>query len=483
MILVFFLYGLAFFILGLAIFIYPKKGSAFKLANKLWLLASFGVIHGINEWVDMFILIKKPIEITFFNQLSLIFLSSSFLFLFQFGVNLIAESKKKYSALKVLPTLLFITWIIVTILNSQRLLLGNIWARYLLGIPGILLTAYALFLQIAEFKEINLFTVIKDLKLTIGAFLFYSILSGLFVPGAVFFPASIFNYTTFLNVVGIPVQVFRSICAAIITYAMVRILGIFEWETNARIRNLLGETQRAYSELKKLGEIKNSLTQMIVHDLNNPLLVISGNIQILEMELEDTLSGEQKNSVYLTLYSIQGMRDMISNLLDIGKMEEGKLALRYEEINLDVIFREITDVMRVLARQEGKSISVHTPSGLPNIKADKEILKRIISNLIGNALKFTSSDSEIEIAASYNTENKEVVVSVKDQGEGIPKEYLQRVFEKFVQVESAQAGKRSGRGLGLTFCKMAVEAHGGRIWVESEVGKGSTFYFTLLVKK
>ena len=209
MILVFFLYGVAFFTLGLAVFIYPKKDSAFKLANKLWLLASFGVIHGINEWVDMFILIKKPIEITLLNRISLFFLTSSFLFLFQFGANIIAESKKKYSALKVLPTLLFITWIVLTLLNSQRLLLGNIWARYLLGIPGILLTAYALFLQITEFKDMNLLTVIKDLKLAIVAFLFYSILSGLFVPAAGFFPASIFNYTTFLNVVGIPVAKWR----------------------------------------------------------------------------------------------------------------------------------------------------------------------------------------------------------------------------------------------------------------------------------
>jgi signal transduction histidine kinase len=216
-----------------------------------------------------------------------------------------------------------------------------------------------------------------------------------------------------------------------------------------------------------------------VHDLNNPLLIISGNVQILEMELQNTLSGEQKNTVHLTLYSIHEMKNMISNLLDIGKMEEGKLTLRYEEISLEVIFREMADVMQVLSRQEGKTISVHTPSGLPSVSADKEILKRIIANLIGNALKFTPLGSNIEIAASYNTDSKEVAVSVKDQGEGISKEYLNRVFEKFVQVESAQTRKRTGKGLGLTFCKMAVEAHGGRIWVESEVGKGSTFYFTL----
>jgi len=479
MILVFFLYGLMFFILGFAIFIYPKKESAFKLADKLWLLAWFGFIHGINEWLDMFILIKKPAETVFLSRLGLFSLVVSFLFLFQFGVKVIAGAKKKYSILKVLPSVAFMVWVAVVMSSSQRMLLGNIWARYLLGFPAVFLTAYALFTQIAEFKGMKLFSVVRDLKIAIGAFLSYGILAGCLVPDAEFFPASVFNYSAFLGITGIPVQIFRSLCAAVITYAMVRILGVFEWETKTRIRDLLTVTQNAYAELKKLEETKNSLTQMIVHDLNSPLTAIKGNIELLEMEMSNVFSEEQRNNMHTVLFSIQEMKDMISNLLDIGKIEEGKLALRYEEINLDEIFREATDVMHVLARQDGKVLTVHVPSGLPRVKADKEMIRRIISNLMGNAIKFTPSGSTIDIAAYYNSAGREVVIGVKDQGKGIPKEYLHRIFEKFVQVEATQSGQRTGKGLGLTFCKMATEAHGGRIWVESELNKGSTFYFTV----
>ncbi|MFA5177262.1 MAG: ATP-binding protein [Candidatus Omnitrophota bacterium] len=476
---VFFIYGLAFFTLGLAVAIYPKKGSAFRLADKMWLLAAFGIVHGINEWLDMFMLIKKPADEALLSYLSLIFLAVSFLFLFQFGANLIAESKNKYRAFKALPALLFISWVAIAAFHSQHLLLGNIWARYLLGAPGIFLTAWALLLQIPQFREMNLAVISRHLKLAAGVFAGYAVLSGLIVPQAAFFPASILNYTEFLNVSGIPVQVLRSVCAILLTYAILRILTVFQWETNTRVRNLLAESQKAYAELGKLEKVKDSLTQMIVHDLNNPLGIILGSVELLAAQLGDKMSEEQKNDLGLTLYTINEMRDMVSNLLDISKMEEGKLLLRPEYIRLDVVLREAVDGMQILAKADGKTISIHVAAGVPKIRADKEIFKRIILNLAGNALKFTPAGSEIVIAASYDAANKEVLISVKDQGEGIPKEYLGRVFDKFIQVDPAKKAKGRGKGLGLTFCKMAVEAHAGKIWVESQAGKGSTFYFTL----
>ncbi len=479
MIFVFFIYGLAFFILGFAILLYPKKDSVYILADKLWLIAGFGIVHGINEWIDMFLLIQKPVEMTFLKVINLPFLAASFLFLIWFGVATIIETKNKYSLLKSLPIFLFVTWVVLTILSSQKFLSGNVYARYLLGIPGTFLTAYALFLQLPEFKKSNKLTIIRNLKLATGGFLFYGFFSGFIVPKAGFFPASIFNYTTFSDIIGSPVQVFRSICAVVITYAVIRVLSIFQFEVKTKIRNSFEEIQKAYVDLKTLEKTKDSLTQMIVHDLNNPLMVISGNIQLLGIELRNILSGDQKKVWHTMLYVVKEMGDMISNLLDISKMEEGKINLRYEEINLDVILKEITDVMGILAQQEEKGISVRTSPEPVSLYADRGILKRVISNLIGNALKFAPSGSTVEITARYNKDAKEVMISVKDQGQGIPKEYLQRVFEKFVQVESAQIKEKTGKGLGLTFCKMAVEAHKGRIWVESELGKGSTFYLTL----
>lgn len=491
MIFVFFVYGLAFFIAGLAIFIYPKKDSAFKLAKRMWLLAGFGVIHGINEWVDMFILIEKPIEIPLLNFFTLPILVVSFLCLAQFGAMAICDVKERFSALKLLPAFLFVGWAVVTMLelSSQRLLLGDIWARYLLGFPGAFLAAYALFLQIPQFKKENLSTITKNLKLSAFVFLFYGLFSGLIVPKAGFFPASIFNYETFLNTVGFPVQILRSICAAIIAYALIRVLSVFDWETKRKTREhrdelitINNQLEKEIAKRKNLEKIKEALTHMIVHDLNNPLMVLSGNLELLEMDLKDIISDEQKGQLQLSLNKSRELKNMISNLLDIGKMEEGKLKLSYEEINLNSLIREITDSMNILAQKEGKNIISKLSSDIPELIADRDILQRIIFNLVGNALKFSFSKSNIEVEARYNDENKDIVVSVKDCGQGIPKDYQDKIFEKFAQVEERQI-KGTGKGLGLTFCKMAVEAHGGKIWVESEVGKGSTFYFTLPTKK
>lgn len=478
---VFFIYGLAFFILGVTIFIYPKKDSTFKLANNLWLIASFGVVHGINEWVDMFILIENSVGITFLKAVSLSLLVVSYLFLVQFGVITISETKKNYSTLKALLVFLLVTWVLVTILSSQRLLLGNIWARYILGIPGISLAAYALFLQIPEFKKRNLTTVIKNLNLSAVTFLFYGFFSGLIVPKAGFFPASIFNYEIFLNTFGFPVQILRCICAVIITYAMIRILSVFEWETKDKVKKLLEKIQSAYDELEKLQKMKDSLVHMIVHDLRNPLGTILATLEFLSIRLKDKTTEKEKQAFQFAFARYEEMKKLISNLLDISKMDESKFKLNYEKINLPDLLQDIVDSINVLAGQEMRRVIAEVSNDIPIFSADKDILKRIIVNLVDNALKFSPSDSNVEVRCNYNEQDRAVIVSVKDCGEGIPQEYWDKVFDKFFQVVGADKSSK-GFGLGLTFCKMAVEAHGGRIWVESKVGKGNTFHFTIPLK-
>ncbi len=478
--LIFLIYGLAFFTMGLAIFILPKKCSAFKLANKLWLLAGFGIFHGINEWIEMFMLINKPAEIPLVEFTRLFILAVSYLFLVLFGAVIVSEGKKKASALKMLPVFLSLVWIGAIVLNKQPLL-RIVWTRYLLGITGSALTAYALFLQIAEFKRINLVTIIKSLKLGVIAFSFYGFFSGLIVPRANIFPASFLNYETFFKITGIPVQVFRAVCAVIMTYAIVRVLSIFEWETNNKIKNLLEETRNSYRKLEQLEKTKDSLTHMIVHDLNNPLMSVSGRLQLLQMGPEDMFTNEQKNNLDQALLSVNELKVMISNLLDINKMEEGKLVLRYENINLEHLLQEVLNEMKIIAEIEGKKIALEIAENMPKTSADKELIRRVIANFITNAIKHTPNQGTVIVKAFYEKENKEFCVQVEDLGEGIPEEYWGKIFEKFVQLEDEQA--KRGRGLGLAFCKMAVEAHGGRIWVESEVGKGSTFYFTIPIKK
>ncbi len=195
---VFFIYGLSFFVLGLSVLIYPKRGSAFKLATHLYLVAAFGLIHGINEWVDMFITIGESApgllggdEWIFFLKASrMVFLPGSFLCLVWFGVRVIAESKAGFSAMKHLPVILPALWVVLFIASRERLVMGDISARYLLCFPGALLTAYGLILCLAQFEKAGLSVVVRYLKLAAAVFFVYGVLAGLIVKKAGFFPAS-----------------------------------------------------------------------------------------------------------------------------------------------------------------------------------------------------------------------------------------------------------------------------------------------------
>ena len=247
---IFFLYGLAFFALGVVILFYPKKNSRFDLANTLSLIALFGIYHGANEWVDMFKLIQNQSEITSLSAVGLIILPVSYFFLFLFGTKSLAQINKKYSALNTLPIFFFIIWAVITMLSTQHFLQGNIWARYLLGVPGTFLTSYALILHIPYFKK-HIPSITVYIKIAAIAFVFYGIFSGIIVPKAEFFPASLVNDTFFMKYLGIPVQVFRTLTAVVIAFSMLSILRIFNWESI--------ELHKEITKRKKLEQVREKL--------------------------------------------------------------------------------------------------------------------------------------------------------------------------------------------------------------------------------
>jgi len=241
---VFFVYGLSFFVLGLTILIYPKKGSVFKLAGHLYLIAGFGLVHGINEWVDMFILTTKPDSMLIgtltwtavLENPRMLLLPGSFLFLVLFGTRVVCETKKRYSLLKALPILLAGLWVVIFAAHPKHFLMGDIWARYLLCVPGTVLTAYGLLLYLPQLEKTWLPVVVWHLKLAGVVFLVYGFLAGLIVPEADFFPASVLHYDVIGDVFGVPVQVFRAVCASIMAYSTYRVLRIFRWETQNALR-------------------------------------------------------------------------------------------------------------------------------------------------------------------------------------------------------------------------------------------------------
>ncbi|MFH1664748.1 MAG: response regulator, partial [Candidatus Omnitrophota bacterium] len=254
-------------------------------------------------------------------------------------------------------------------------------------------------------------------------------------------------------------------------------------ELLARVRSLLrmkmmhDELEYSYGKLKELETMKDLLTHMIVHDMNNPLMVIAGRLRVLAMDTQEEFTEKQKESLKAALRASKDLIRMICDLLDINKMEEGKLKLNYENFRLDDIMKETVDQMRAIARDQDKDLSLDVIEGMPDISADRELIRRVMANLIDNAIKYTPPKSVVQVRVFYEKGDNKFYVQVKDPGEGIPEEYLNRIFDKFIQVETVEA--RAGRGLGLTFCKMAVEAHGGKIRAESEPGKGSVFTFTL----
>ncbi len=237
-----------------------------------------------------------------------------------------------------------------------------------------------------------------------------------------------------------------------------------------RVKRLHDELEQSYRDLKELQDTKEHLTQMIIHDLKNPLTGIKANLEIVGMEeLQETqecLDAAQRSCDLLF--------NMIQDLLDISKMEEGQLSLNLETLGVGEVIEPVAAEFDQPARAEDKEIQVVLSPDVPPASFDRNLIYRTLSNLLINAIKHTARGGVITIGAEQ--EDGMLRVKVADTGHGIPQESLQRIFDKFGQVESRQ---RSGTGLGLTFCKMAVESHGGRIWAESEEGKGSVFTFEL----
>ena len=186
-----------------------------------------------------------------------------------------------------------------------------------------------------------------------------------------------------------------------------------------------------------------------------------------------------KEFVGLSLRSATNLLGMVNDLLDVSKMQSGRMDVNREPVQLRSIVDAALEQVHYLAEDRQIALGTQLSPDLPALYADREKVRRVLVNLLANAIKFTPRGGSVSLSASHAADDQQVLVAVADTGEGIPEEYRETIFDKFAQVESRKAGRSMATGLGLTFCKMAVEAHGGRIWVESKVGEGSTFFFTL----
>ncbi|MDI6640891.1 MAG: sensor histidine kinase [Elusimicrobiota bacterium] len=255
--------------------------------------------------------------------------------------------------------------------------------------------------------------------------------------------------------------------------------------TGDEIEDLATSFNSMAKALKELEQIRQDLISMIVHDMKSPLSGIISSLDYL-IRGEKNIS-EQKEILSITRKSVETLHGLIQNLLDVSKMEEGKLKLNYEPVDLKQVVGEVARQFELAALLENKIFNLQVEDNLAKIWADKALLIRVLNNLLYNSLHHTTSNGKIWLNVMRATGNF-VQFEVGDDGVGIPEEYKTKIFEKFTQVERKRAHLRTGTGLGLTFCKMAIELHSGKIWVESEVGsgvagenKGSVFKFILPV--
>ncbi|MBN1310960.1 MAG: GAF domain-containing protein [Anaerolineae bacterium] len=232
----------------------------------------------------------------------------------------------------------------------------------------------------------------------------------------------------------------------------------------------------------ELEAFREEMSHMIVHDLRSPL---AGVITGLEMALEEVEMTSEHPDVEVLQPTLRVAYDnsnallrMIEAILDVNKLENGEVPLVLESVSLESIARGAYEKLQGLASEAQIAINIDVPEGLPEIVADTEKIERVFLNLLDNALKYTPRDGRIDIVIEPTATHQKV--SIIDSGEGIPAKYRERIFDRFVQVtNSSRKRGPKGTGLGLTFCRLAVEAHRGRIWVSDGPTGGAAFHFTL----
>ncbi|HMO59188.1 MAG TPA: GAF domain-containing protein [Roseiflexaceae bacterium] len=243
---------------------------------------------------------------------------------------------------------------------------------------------------------------------------------------------------------------------------------------------------------RELEQLREDYTNMLIHDLRAPLTSIMNGILMVQRGLGGPVTEQQNELLRIAYQGSQAMLELVNNLLDISKMEQGRMTLDMRPISPYILIDMAVDRLRVSAESAAITIEQQTAIDLPTTDADDDKILRVMQNLLDNAIKFSPRESVVRIGAHYLRTGQplpgdiplrqlpaignHLVFWVQDRGAGIPAVYFDRIFEKFGQVNGK---KVRGTGLGLTFCKLATEAHGGQIWVESTEGHGSIFAFTL----
>jgi signal transduction histidine kinase len=230
------------------------------------------------------------------------------------------------------------------------------------------------------------------------------------------------------------------------------------------------------ASLERLNQLKSEFVSMVSHEFRTALVGIQGFSEILTTEGN---SPEDVKTLAGDIFSdAQRLNRMINEMLDLDRMEAGKIRIQPKPVDVNSLVREVVD--RARASSNNHNLRTELDGALPIINADPDRLIQVISNLVTNAVKYSPDGGEVSVGT--HAEDGHVHVAVRDHGLGIAPENIDKMFERYERFESTKTNKVVGTGLGLAICKQIIELHGGRIWVESKLGEGSTFEFTVPVR-
>jgi signal transduction histidine kinase len=256
------------------------------------------------------------------------------------------------------------------------------------------------------------------------------------------------------------------------TFAAQSVLAI----QNARLFSEIGEKSR---QLEVASQHKSQFLANMSHELRTPLNAILGYTELIL----DNIYGEVPDKARVTLERIQNngrhLLGLINDVLDLSKIEAGQLSLSLTDYSIKDVVHNVYGAVESLATAKNLALKVELPTDLPPARGDERRLTQVLLNLVGNAIKFTDTGG---VAIKTSTADGTLTVAVHDTGPGISEADQGKIFEEFQQADSSSTKQKGGTGLGLAIAKRIIEMHGGRLWVESELGHGSTFSFTVPVK-
>ena len=234
------------------------------------------------------------------------------------------------------------------------------------------------------------------------------------------------------------------------------------------------ELQASYERLRGLERLREDLVQMVVHDMRSPISALLGLLDVIRTDPACTLGEDATKDLEYAVQAAAGLNGLANDLLDVSRLEENKLPLDRGLHDLVPICREVLGRLAPLDRARRLELDA---TGTAPARFDRGVVQRVLENLVGNAMKHTPSKGRVWVSAVAGRER--VRVAVHDEGPGVPPEARSKIFEKFGTVEARRESRYHSAGLGLTFCKLAVEAHGGTIGVDAGAPVGSVFWFEL----